>query len=145
MNTNYEKLKKVLAEIFQLDQADLDFGIYRIMNQKRDEITRFLEKDLLPQVKDAFAQYRPADKAEIQRELDDAVRQAKNLSADPDDLPKVKELKARYSVSVDLTALEEEVFSHLANFFRRYYDKGDFISQRRYKEGPMPSLMKVKR
>jgi len=135
MNTNYEKLKKVLAEIFQLDQADLDFGIYRIMNQKRDEITRFLEKDLLPQVKDAFAQYRPADKAEIQRELDDAVRQAKNLGADPDDLPKVKELRTRYTASVDLTALEEEVFSHLANFFRRYYDKGDFISQRRYKEG----------
>jgi adenine-specific DNA-methyltransferase len=35
-NTNLEKLTKVLAEIFQLDQADLDFGIYRIMNQKRE-------------------------------------------------------------------------------------------------------------
>jgi adenine-specific DNA-methyltransferase len=33
-----------------LDQADLDFGIYRIMNQKRDEVVRFLDKDLLPQV-----------------------------------------------------------------------------------------------
>ena len=32
-------------------------------------------------------------------------------------------------------ALESEVFSHLYNFFRRYYNEGDFISLRRYKEG----------
>ena len=36
---------------------------------------------------------------------------------------------------MDVTALENEVFSHLFNFFRRYYDEGDFISLRRYKEG----------
>ena len=33
-------------ELFQLDQADLDFGIYRIMNQKRDEVVRFLGQGL---------------------------------------------------------------------------------------------------
>jgi len=31
-------------------------------------------------------------------------------------------------------SLEQEVFSHLANFFRRYYKDGDFISMRRYKK-----------
>ncbi len=35
----------------------------------------------------------------------------------------------------DGAAAEDEVYSHLANFFRRYYKEGDFISQRRYKEG----------
>jgi hypothetical protein len=35
------------------------------MNQKRDEIEHFLEKDLLPQVKEAFLKYKPADKLEI--------------------------------------------------------------------------------
>ena len=34
--------------MFQMDQADLDFGIYRIMDAKRDEISQFLEQDLLP-------------------------------------------------------------------------------------------------
>ena len=53
--TNYEKLLSKLTEIFQLDQADLDFGIYRIMNSKRDEILRFLERDLLPQVKSVLS------------------------------------------------------------------------------------------
>ena len=49
-SANYDKLKNVLKEVFQLDQADLDFGIYRIMNQKRNEINDFLENRLLPQV-----------------------------------------------------------------------------------------------
>ena len=62
MPTSYEKLSALLKELFQLDQADLDFGIYRIMNQKRDEITRFLDSELLPQVKASFKQYHPADK-----------------------------------------------------------------------------------
>ncbi|MBT1570023.1 hypothetical protein KK471_30930, partial [Klebsiella pneumoniae] len=31
--------------------------------------------------------------------------------------------------------MENDVFSHLYNFFRRYYNEGDFISLRRYKEG----------
>ena len=65
MPTNIEKLRGLLQELFQLDQADLDFGIYRIMNQKRDEIVRFLDNDLLPQVKEAFEQYKSADKSEI--------------------------------------------------------------------------------
>jgi adenine-specific DNA-methyltransferase len=42
MSDNLERLKRLLAELFQLDQADLDFGIYRIMNTKREEIIRFL-------------------------------------------------------------------------------------------------------
>ena len=61
MPTPYEKLSTLLKELFQLDQADLDFGISRIMNQKRDKISRFLDNELLPHVKAAFEQYRPAN------------------------------------------------------------------------------------
>ena len=136
MATNIEKLKKLLEELFQLDQADLDFGIYRIMNQKRDEVVRFLDKDLLPQVKEAFNQYRSADKVGLQEEIDKAIEQAEGLGVEPEGLPKVKELRQKMAdSSVDVTALENEVFSHLFNFFRRYYHEGDFISLRRYKEG----------
>ncbi|KHE91792.1 MAG: hypothetical protein K8F52_08050 [Candidatus Scalindua rubra] len=48
METQYVKLKKILRQMFQMDQADLDFGIYRIMNQKREEIEQFLDEELLP-------------------------------------------------------------------------------------------------
>jgi adenine-specific DNA-methyltransferase len=134
--TNLEKLRGLLQELFQLDQADLDFGIYRIMNQKRDEVVRFLDKDLLPQVQLAFKHYKSADKSVLQGELDKLVENITNAGMNPDESPKVKELRRQLAGStVDVTALENEVFSHLFNFFRRYYSEGDFISLRRYKEG----------
>jgi len=135
MIDNYNKLRRLLQELFQLDRADLDFGIYRIMNQKRDEITRFLDNDLLPQVQGAFKEYRSSDRIQIESQLNEAIEQASALGADPDTMPKVMELRAKYSASVDVAELENEVFSHLYDFFRRYYHEGDFLSLRRYKEG----------
>jgi adenine-specific DNA-methyltransferase len=135
MSQNFEKLKAKLLELFMLDQPELDFGIYRIMNSKRMEITQFLEEDLLPQVKSAFAQYTSVDKGHLESELAKAVEQAKQLGVDPETTQKVKDIRAKLAESVDLTALENEVYSDLYNFFRRYYKDGDFLSLRRYKEG----------
>lgn len=92
MTTKLAKLRALLRKLFQLDQAELDFGIYRIMNQRRDEVERFLDNDLMPQVKEALEGH-------------------------------------------GASALEDEVFSDLFTFFRRYYHGGDFISSRRYKAG----------
>jgi adenine-specific DNA-methyltransferase len=136
MSQNLEKLKSLLAELFQLDQAELDFGIYRIMNAKREEITRFLNNDLLPQVREVLSAYERESRSALQTELEKAKEQAKALGfEDPAQAPKVKELQERYNAAFDLEAAENEVFSHLYNFFRRYYSEGDFISLRRYKEG----------
>lgn len=139
MSSKYEKLKTLLRELFQLDQADLDFGIYRIMNQKRDEINRFLDQELLPQVKESFSQYQTADRSVLQKQLDETMQQLIALRVPRESIEQnetVVELRKKLSeMSVDVTALENEVYSHLYNFFRRYYDQGDFISMRRYKEG----------
>ena len=51
MSQKYEKLKTLLKELFQLDQPDLDSGLYRVMHAKSAEVSQFLDKDLLPQVK----------------------------------------------------------------------------------------------
>jgi adenine-specific DNA-methyltransferase len=131
MSQKYEKLKTLLKELFQLDQPDLDFGFYRVMHARSAEVTQFLEKDLLPQVKATFAQYQPADKAALEKDIAKAIEQAQALGADPETLPKVKELRARLAEdAVDLDALEAEVYDHLYSFFRRYYSEGDFLSKR---------------
>ena len=136
MNQKYEKLKTLLKELFQLDQPDLDFGLYRIMNAKSAEVSEFLNNDLLPQVKDAFALYRSADKEEIEKELGKAVEQAQGLGVDPETTQKVKDLRARLaSDAVDIDVLESEVYDHLFSFFRRYYSEGDFLAKRVYKPG----------
>ena len=134
MSESYKKLIKTLQTIFEMDKADLDFGIYRIMNQKRDDINKFLEDDLLPQVKQAFDDYNSEGQGDFQQELGVAIEQAKNFGApDPENTPAVLEIKAKIANAVDATALENDVFSKLHTFFSRYYDQGDFISQRRYK------------
>ncbi len=132
----FTRLIGLLKELFQLDQPDLDFGLYRIMHAKSAEVTQFLEKDLLPQVKQAFALYKTADKAELEKELATAIEQARSLGADPETLPKVKDLRDRLANdAVDVGALESEVYDHLFTFFRRYYSEGDFLAKRVYKAG----------
>ena len=136
MSQRYEKLKTLLKELFQLDQPDLDFGLYRVMHAKSAEVSKFLDEDLLPQVKAAFAQYRTADKAEIEKELSRVIAGIEAAGMNSDDSPKVKELRARIeSEAVDIGALESEVYDHLFRFFRRYYSEGDFLAKRVYKPG----------
>ena len=132
MSEAYKKLIKALETIFEMDKADLDFGIYRIMNQRRGEIKQFLENNLLSQVGDAF---KAGELVELKKELKKAITLAKeyNPNTNPEEIEPVKELRKKIASSADITAMENDVYSHLHTFFSRYYDKGDFISQRRYK------------
>ena len=43
---NLDKFQDLLRELFQFDCADLDFGIYRIMNHRRGVIEAFIAEDL---------------------------------------------------------------------------------------------------
>ena len=136
MSQKFEKLKSLLMELFQLDQPDLDFGLYRVMHAKSAEVTQFLDEDLLPQVQAAFDQYATAEKSMLEKELSQAIKSADELGVNPDNSTKVKDLRARLkSDAVDIGALENEVYDHLFSFFRRYYSEGDFHAKRVYKEG----------
>src|SRR5690606_13751793 len=99
----------LLQELFQLDQPDLDFGLYRVMHAKSAEVSQFLDKDLLPQVTAAFAKYQSADKAELEKELAKVVAGVEAAGLSPDASPKVKELRASLATdAVDVPALERE-------------------------------------
>ena len=136
MSQKYEKLKTLLRELFQLDQPDLDFGLYRIMNAKSAEVSQFLDEDLLPQVRAAFALYRSADKKELQKELSRVIAGVKGAGLNPEDSPKVRSLRSQLeSEALDIAALESDVYDHLFSFFGRYYSEGDFLAKRVYKPG----------
>lgn len=132
-NESYERLKNILKELFQLDQADLDFGIYRIMNQKRDEITDFLENRLITQVASTLNAYAGQNKDQLEKEVNALEETLRSAGVNPDTNDKVKALKQQL-YTADTTDLQNTTFSHLTNFFKRYYSEGDFISQRRYKD-----------
>lgn len=135
MSTNYyNAFVAKLKEIFMMDHAELDFGIYRIMNQKRHDIMQFLEHDLLPQVKKVLEGDGANDTASFIARMKEIEQQAASFGASADANPEYQQLKQRLESAADTAALQNDVFSHLVTFFSRYYDNGDFISKRRYKD-----------
>ena len=120
--------------MFEMDKAELDFGIYRIINQKREEITKFLDIDLLPQVQSELSKLQNKEINKLENDLQEHISQLEKLGAEIKSNKKVIELEAKLKdYSIEKT--ETEIYSDLLNFFKRYYDSGDFMSLRRYKEG----------
>lgn len=144
---NQRKLQSLLRELFQFDVADLDFGIYRIMNQKRDVIDEFIEQDLIQAVQEELAEFSEAERKELEQEVeaarqdvvenlpDDALDSAGQLNNEYRDFPvgerymKAVEKLEAHQVSEET---EAQIFNDLYKFFSRYYEDGDFIPKRRY-------------
>jgi adenine-specific DNA-methyltransferase len=132
--SNYVQLQNTLKEVFEIDKADLDFGIYRIMNQKREQVMDFIDNRLPKVIKTILASTQSKDGVTLQAELDKMGRALDEAGVVRESSPKYITLQQQIAHSIDTNALEQEVFSHLAGFFKRYYKEGDFISMRRYKK-----------
>ena len=141
-----EKVKRLLRELFQFDAQDLDFGIYRIMNFKRDAIEKFIEQDLLKGAEEEFKEYAKVGVADLQKEVErlrmeinrdfgEGTIDGQGRVVRLGDAPKIQQylnkLKELDSAQVTQTQIDD-VFNHVYEFFSRYYDKGDFLSKRRY-------------
>jgi adenine-specific DNA-methyltransferase len=135
----FQKLLAKLRELFELDKADLDFGLYRVLRARRDEIDKFLREELLPQVQGELGvvteeKIRPME-AKVEEEIAKVMEYGGKTREEAESSEKVIAAKSLLEQSRNPAALEDEVYSLLATFFGRYYEAGDFISQRRY-SGP---------
>ena len=148
-----EKLQELLRDLFQLDLADLDFGMYRLLHLKRHELEAFLTDQLPRRVKEAFHDMAGQEASDLEGQIseikekilenigDDALLE--NGDIDPEyRKTKVKaalrlieayDTKRNQLKSIQVSeAQQAEVFNHLYAFFSRYYEGGDFIPRRRY-------------
>jgi len=150
MTSCIEKFQKLLRELFQFDCADLDFGIYRIMNYKRDVVEKFITQDLPKAIADELNRGTLADQSQAAGELQKAIEELRKLGNQMGQPPldangnlaetyhqtplgtKYLNLKAKAAGGRSREALEASIFNHLFTFFSRYYQDGDFISKRRY-------------
>jgi adenine-specific DNA-methyltransferase len=142
-----KKLQTLLRKLFQFESADLDFGIYRIMNRKRDVIEKFIEKDLIASVDTEFGKTSLTDKAQLLGEVE-ALSSKLGIGVDDDSAalramaknvpalqPLISEFEKKRTDLRNLAGRDEhkaDVFNHIYQFFSRYYDNGDFMSMRRY-------------
>ena len=139
------RLKGLFRELFQLDVADLDFGLYRIFHLKRAEVEAFLDKQLPAEINRAFEAAAGAERETLQKRLEDLAERARESVHDDAILPSgepnpdhanAKAVKDYAEARKRLQAIEAseaqraEVFNLLYAFFSRYYDDGDFIPRR---------------
>ena len=143
-----EKFQQLLRELFQFDCAELDFGIYRIMNHKRDVIEKFITEKLPKSVAAELdrgplvQQTQAADALEQARQAvrnglgDQAFDASGDLEAAYHGTPLGKgylEAKSRAADGSNTrVAIGTKIYNHLYIFFSRYYQDGDFISKRRH-------------
>lgn len=133
-SAKFSELVKKLREIFQIDKPELDFGIYRILNARAGEINDYLQNRLYDKVQTALANGNSSTQEQTTRELREKEEQYRADGINPDSVPRVQELRQKLAAYGNGAAEHQDaVFSHLLTFFSRYYDNGDFISQRRYK------------
>ena len=148
-----KQLQDLLRELFQLDFADLDFGLYRLLHIKRNEIEAFLTDQLPNRSKEAFQGLATEENTNIGKELSELAKRIRNEIADdailengdlnPDyrktkvkaaqTLIKAYEVNREKERTIQVSEAQQiEVFNHLYAFFSRYYESGDFIPRRRY-------------
>lgn len=142
MNEYQKRFVALLKTIFELDKSDLDFGIYRIINIRQREIVDYFENRLPKKIQEILAPFANEKTDEIKQKLakieSDVESMGMTIDALQNNTPKKQEyiaLQKQLSQGSDMSALESDVYSALYSFFNRYYDEGDFISKRRYKEG----------
>lgn len=141
-NERLDRFTKLLKEIFELDKSDLDFGIYRVMNFRKTQIEEFLAQRLPLMVQETLAPFAQGSKEEIRAQMTQIEESVVAMGMTVDVLPDTAPMKQKYgqlqkqlAEGADLAALETDVYSALYSFFSRYYEDGDFVSKRRYKEG----------
>ncbi len=130
-SANFAKLKAKLSELFELDKADLDFGIYRVLRARHKEIAEFLDKHLEKTVREALQSHGSLHQAQVEEDLRKAEQAAKDAGIAPEQSPRVLEIREKLKAGNDLDALADEVYSHLYTFFSRYYQEGDFLGLQR--------------
>ena len=86
-SANFEKLKAKLRELFELDKADLDFGIYRILRVRHKEIAEFLDKHLEKTGREALQLHSTVHQAQVEEDLHKAEQAAKDDAAARAHLP----------------------------------------------------------
>jgi len=150
MSKSIDNLKYFLKEMFQFNENDLDFGIYKIYNLKRKHIEDFIDSDgvndltpiieatlkevnLESQKTDAIELYNFLKGKNMEDLLNDPeanyedIQLALNFEKDEEKKEVLKQTLTNLSKSEGLTdEIKDKIYNHILGFFQMYYSNGDF-------------------
>ncbi len=144
---NVQKFQELLKELFQFEASDLDFGIYRVLNYKRDQIKKFVDEDLVNKVDSAFTKHKDQRLININQTFEEVKEKiiqslgkecftpSGELKEQFKDTPLGKDylsIKSQKEESQTIDEIKLQVFNDLYSFFSRFYEEGDFVPQYRH-------------
>ena len=148
-NTSLLNLQEKLKEIFEINNSDLDFGIYRIMKFREKEIKNFIDIELPKTIDSKFKSLESSSKNISQKVLEfeeasenDSLVELYNswntteIESALKYNPKFKEYVSNKNSLKDSkkTSIEsDDIYNWLNAFFTSYYDKWDFFKTRKQK------------
>ncbi|MCK8825195.1 site-specific DNA-methyltransferase [Fuchsiella alkaliacetigena] len=130
------KLQNLLKELFRIDASNLNFGIYKIMKQKADEINNFIEKDLIEYIQSKSSELKKIENIEA-----DIYKFFKRYYDNGDFLS-----KRRYSQNTKyvIPYNGEEVYLHWANNDQYYIKTSEDFSNYSFESNKYDTLVNFK-
>ncbi len=137
-----DKFVALLEELFQLNQPELDFGLYRILHARSAQIKAFVQNELKDEIDRVFASQTQAgahDKLKAARLKVEQTLGEYAIDASGELKPEFSKTNIGKEYQLARQQAQEgggpladdaQVYDHLYRFFSRYYDKGDFMSKR---------------
>ena len=139
LNTLREKLR----EMFQFSHTDLDFGIFRILKIKREEVNEFIDEKLTTIVDKALSEAADALYESQLTEIKEYVHEygsrklrecLENITEEYQTIIEFLQAEDKEELTTPLKTDPDElkaqlafrVYNHIHNFFERYYRDGDF-------------------
>lgn len=148
-NTSLLNLQEKLKEIFEINNSDLDFGIYRIMKFREKEIKNFIDIELPKTIDSKFKSLESSSKnifdkvKEFEEDSENEPLVELYNSWNNQEIenaskynPKFKEYVNNKNSLKDSkkTSIEsDDIYNWLNAFFTSYYDKWDFFKTRKQK------------
>jgi len=150
MSNSIDNLKYFLKEMFQFNENDLDFGIYKIYNLKRNHIENFIDgddpNDLAPTIEETIKEVNLANQKTDAIDLYNFLKTLNkdDLLNDPEANYKQLELfisteqnqdkKSKLTETLNTLSksevitdeLKDKIYNHILGFFQMYYSNGDF-------------------
>lgn len=144
MQNSLEQLKNSLKEMFQFQNNDLNFGIYKIYKLKQKEIEKFIDDNLENTVKKELQNVSNLEEKSNLLELElflkwfNQEKLLEDINSNYEkidwfinlwwnwDTEKLKEiLKSGRNWSIEWD-LENKIYNYILNFFELYYSEWDF-------------------
>lgn len=137
---NLDKLLSLLEDLFEFDKSDRDFGVYKLMNQRRGAIDNFINVELVEFINDEVSNLKESIGQErdisAKREAvvdalgEDAIRPDGQVRDEYRSVPVAqKYISAQEQDTTSVENVEAEIYNYVFEFFDRYYENGDFITQ----------------